>query len=174
MDQADADDAILANVLSELEAFDLAPVEQDSQAHGAWCMPGFTGKSRVATSFGDLPIEALRLRDTLRTISGSFLPVKFLDKVHLENEFLSQVPEAKPVWVRANALGKGMPNKDLMISRHQRVNLSHTPQNAKTIEQLLSRLALPAAAQDTVTYYLFHCGEPAMVQVDGIWCLTEP
>lgn len=137
-------------------------------------MPGFTGKSRVKTSIGELPIEALRRRDTLRTITGDYLAVEFVDKIRLDPEFLDEVPAARPVWVRTNFLGKGMPNKDLLISKHQRINLAHTPEEPKTIAQLLNRMALPASAQDAITLYVFHCGQPATILVDGLWCVTEP
>ena len=39
-----------------------------------WNKSGFTGRVRVGTAFGDLPIEALRLRDEIRTSSGRLAP----------------------------------------------------------------------------------------------------
>ena len=169
------DEEILAKVLSEVQDIEQpAPVEQPPAPESSWRLPGFTGKARVSTSFGELPIEALRPRDALRTSDGRFLKVEWVDKIHLESEFLRLYPDTKPVLIRSNSFGKGTPNRDVWMSRHQYVMASQMSRNVKTVESLLSRSAMAATSHDFVTYYLFHCGEPAMVSVDGLWCLTEP
>ena len=171
-DQTDED--ILANVLREVGDVEPSPRDRTPTAPATWRLPGFTGKSKVTTSFGDLPIEALRPRDALRTIDGRFLKVEWTDKVHLEADFLRLYPDTKPVLIRANAFGKGTPVRDAWMSRHQLIKESQMAQRLKTVEALLTRSAMAATSYDFVTYHLFHCGQPAMIQVDGIWCLTEP
>ena len=174
MVESGTDEEILARVLNEVQDVEPAPVDKTEPAQSRWRLPGFTGKSRVSTSFGELPIEALRPRDALRTIDGRFLRVEWVDKVHLEADFLRLYPDTKPVVIRAHAFGKGVPLRDVWISRHQLVRESLMAQRVKTVEGLLSRSAMAATAHDFVTYYLFHCGEPAMIHVEGLWCLTEP
>ncbi len=174
MTESGTDEEILARVLSEVQEIEPAPVDRPPTPRTPWCLPGFTGKSRVTTSFGELPIEALRPRDALRTIDGRFLKVQWTDKVHLEADFLRQYPDTKPVVVRAHAFGKGAPSRDVWISRHQSVMESQFSRRVKTVESLLSRSVMATTSHDFVTYHLFHCGEPAMVHVEGLWCLTEP
>lgn len=74
-----------------------------------WTLPGFCGEARVTTSFGDLPIKALRRNDPLRLAQGSLATVEWVDHIHLEEDFLRFYPDAQPVLIEAGALGPGRP-----------------------------------------------------------------
>lgn len=139
-----------------------------------WGLPGFLGKARVTTSFGELPIEALRRRDQLRTITGDYLPVAWIDCVKLDGDFLRHHPEARPVQILAGVLGHGTPKTEIWVSRQQQVQYSSFKQETCTVNRLLQRKGILPRMNDLATYYLFHCGKPAMVCVEGLWCLTEP
>ncbi len=79
-----------------------------------WNLPGFDGKAKVTTSFGELPIEALRLRDPVKTISGSYMKVEWLDRMHLDEGFLNGFHDASPVRFQRGALGLNTPSADRM------------------------------------------------------------
>ena len=70
-----------------------------------WTLPGFGGKSRVLTSFGHLPIEALRRNDPLKTSSGSYTKVTWIDSIGLDAEFLSSHSQAQPIYIPAGSFG---------------------------------------------------------------------
>lgn len=69
-----------------------------------WSLAGIVGKARISTSFGDLPIEALRPRGNVRTYSGAAVHVQAVDKIHLDQDFMRSFPGALPIRIPANSL----------------------------------------------------------------------
>lgn len=141
-----------------------------------WTLPGLCGDVRVMTSFGELPVKALRLRDPVRTATGGILPVRWLDVVHLDDAFLSGYPDAQPVLIRAGALGRDRPKTDILVSPHQKVAVgdgAFRPEYrlARDLDQRPGVIRRPT---DRVSYYLFHLGEPTSVTVEGISVPLNP
>jgi hypothetical protein len=171
----DPDEDILNHVLQAVGT-EVARMEnvKPEKIKAGWGLPGFLGKARVTTSFGELPIEALRRRDRLRTITGDFLQVAWIDCVKLDAEFLRHHPEARPVQIGAGVLGHDTPKSEIWVSRQQQVQFSKFNQEISTVGCLLDRKGILPKMNDIATYYVFHCGKPAMVCVEGLWCLTEP
>ena len=140
-----------------------------------WTLPGFFGKSRVVTSFGKLPIEALRRRDPVKTITGAYLEVQWVDKVQLDEDFLEHHPEAHPIFIPQNALGAAQPELNLLVSPAQKLKEpgrvgDNTLKPASSLVNRTKATRLPHAG---FTYYVFHCGQPAVVNVDGLWFETK-
>ena len=141
-----------------------------------WTLPGFCDGMRIGTSFGDLPIQALRKRDPLRTPAGSFAPVVWVDRLQLDDNFLTQNPDAYPVRIPANAFGEGRPERDLLVSPHQLVNVSRSPY-AQEFRRARELEALPGVVRqpmETISYFLFHCGERTAVMAEGICVQVNP
>lgn len=169
------DDEVLRNVLNDVQDLGVSTkTSARAQNKDIWSLPGFTGKSRVSTSFGELPIEALRRRDNLLTLDGRFLPVERIDQVLLDEGFLRRHPEARPVLIRSRSMGRGTPSTDIWVSRQQRVQDPNSPRETKKVIDLSGPPHMMPDLKDSVTYYLFDCGKPAMVRVEHVWCLTAP
>lgn len=141
-----------------------------------WAMPGFCGKSKVLTSFGNLPIEALRKNDPLKTAAGEFRKVTWVDKVTFEPEFLASHPEAQPVLIAAGKFGAGKPAVDMLVSPAQSVQSSARYGSVafRKAKELVQGGGGTARPQSSVTYFLFGCDSPIEVCVDGIWCQVGP
>ncbi|HHL20476.1 MAG TPA: hypothetical protein ENJ52_02995 [Aliiroseovarius sp.] len=142
-----------------------------------WPLPGFHGKARVATIFGDLPVEALRRRDELKTRAGPYLRVEWVDKIHLDDGFLRSCPDANPVLITANALRRGLPARPMMLSPDQALFLPEPGMQtrARPARDLAkARHGISRWPVSGITYFVFHCGKPAEVSVEGIWCATAP
>jgi len=141
-----------------------------------WTLPGFGPMTRVSTSFGEVHAQALRVRDQVRTKSGGFKPIVWLDRLVLEDEFLRRHPDALPVLIRANALGRGLPRQDITLSPRQPISpvANHLPPSARVAADLLQRPGVFRKTESTVTYTLFHCGEPQMVMVEKLWVSVSP
>ena len=139
-------------------------------------MPGLCAKARITTSFGALPVEALRMRDEVRTSRGTFLRVAKVDKMHLDADFLYRYQDARPVLIRAGALGRGMPLADVTVSPQQLVSTSKMPQagSCKLAKDLLGLPGVMQVTAELVTYFNFHCDQEVMVQVEGLWFMTRP
>ena len=149
-----------------------APTEHERH----WDMPGFHGKARVSTTFGDLPLMALRVRDKVRTISGEYKPVKWIDEVRLDAAFLEGSPEAQPIRIGQGALGANSPVVDILVSPAQQLSFKTEwgRRTAKAAIELLNRPKFTRAHQTSLSYFLFHCGDAEIVQIDGIWCHVSP
>ncbi len=170
------DDDILKSVLvsASLSQSRIASHKEETAAI-EWNLPGFGGKARVGTAFGDLPIEALRLRDEIRTISGSVVRVKWIDKVHLDASFICRHPSAIPVSIAANAFGVGKPMREMIVSPRQEVcSEAHVATRFMPADDLRPRYDVHKVQTAGVTYYRFHCGEPVIVRVEGVWVKIQP
>lgn len=166
------DDEILLSVLQQSRAVECKPKTEETSARAArWTVTGFCGKSKIATSFGHLPIEALRRNDPVRTSDGRYLKVSWLKKIGLDSEFLDIHPEAQPIRIPRNSLGKSMPSADLLLSPAQPVQiLKATGISTFKAESLSGCGGILHQPHSQVTYYAFGCETPCAVHVDGLWC----
>ena len=141
-----------------------------------WSLPGFEGKCRVHTNFGELPIEALRRRDMVRTISGAYREVQWVDAIRLDAEFISRHPEALPVMIRAKAMGNGYPIQNMLVSPGQKIcdNVQSPGRGQTRAAQLDGRPGFLRQRRSEVTYYRFHCGGPEMVCIEGSYFCLSP
>jgi hypothetical protein len=140
-----------------------------------WYLPGFGGKARVSTVFGDLPIEALRLRDDVRTYSGATARVQMVDRIHLDEDFIRAHQSSLPIRIPANSFGPGKPFQDLLVSPGQEIcSDAHVASSFLKAAEFRSRFSQDLSQIAGLTYYRFHCGEPTIVRVDGIWTRVQP
>ena len=141
-----------------------------------WTMPGIGPMTSIPTMLGQMPAQALRERDLVRTADGEYRPLIRVDRIVLDEEFLSRHPEALPVMIRRDAFQKQMPKADLMLSPAQMV----TP-----VLPSLGRIALPALdlygrpgvirkAEAMFTYIILHLGRPATIPIDGFRLSVGP
>lgn len=151
-----------------------APVEKpivQVEASQDWRIPGFGAGARVETSFGHVPIEALRKRDPVRTSDGRFVKVQFVDEIRLDRRFLLTHPEAQPITIPKDVLAPLSPNRDIRVSGAQVIK---TPgrmdqANGKSAQDLIGQRRIRRELAGYFTYYVFHCGEPCTVSIDGMW-----
>ncbi|MDU8927527.1 Hint domain-containing protein [Alisedimentitalea sp. MJ-SS2] len=141
-----------------------------------WNLPGFDGKAKVTTSFGDLPIAALRLRDPVKTISGAYMKVEWLDRIYLDEGFLNGFQDANPVRFQRGALGLNAPFEAVTLSPGQNVAFKREGARTRPVKAgtLCNRPNIDRLLSTNVTYFMFHCGEPTLVQVNGMWCAVAP
>lgn len=142
----------------------------------SWTLAGLCGTARVATSFGELPVQALRRNDPLRLPGGRLATVEWVDRISLDEGFLDACPDALPVLIPAHAFGPGRPKNPIMVSPHQIVDTGSSPyQRAfRRARSLLDRPGFLRKPEFLVSYHLFHCGAPEAVQVEGLTLLMEP
>lgn len=75
--------------------------------------------TRLLTSRGEVPVEALRAGDMVATLSGRGAPlvaVKWVGRRHVEPARLAQPELAHPILFAADSLGDGMPARELRVS----------------------------------------------------------
>lgn len=166
------DAAVLSAVTQKLQLTGKpAKLRREKPDDIPWTLPGFFGKSRVLTSFGQLPVEALRVRDPLKTPSGKYVRVTWIDQIRLDVQFLEQHPQAHPVFVKKNALGVSQPERSILISPAQKLKEpGRVGDDAmKPASALVGRTNVMRLPHSGFIYYLFHCDAPAVVSVEGVW-----
>lgn len=143
---------------------------------GGFALPGFEGKCRVATIFGDLPIEALRRRDKVKTISGAYREVEWVDAIRLDADFMARHAAAHPIQIRAKALGGVAPMRNMLVSPGQQVWVPKVSDGfvAAHADSLTAQPNMERMRRAEITYYRFHCGGPEKVCIEGAWFLTAP
>lgn len=148
----------------------------ESAADRDWTLPGLCWNARVTTSFGLLPVQVLRKFDPLRLDDGSIRRIDWVDKIQLDEGFLGAYPDAQPVLIRAGALGRGLPAEDMMVSPQQKIAVPTTnfTSEVRVARDLLGRPGILRRLQTLLTYYLFHCGQPAKVLAEGVSIHTGP
>ena len=171
------ENSILNSVLAQVSSEEKSTPETPPAAKPVqWRLPGFEGKCRVATNFGDLPIEALRKRDMVRTLSGAYREVKWVDAIRLDVEFLERHPEAAPVQLQPKSLAGAFPRKTMLVSPGQSICAPRDGGSNSVMRagDLLSRPNIMRAQRAEVTYYRFHCGQNEIISIGGGWFATGP
>ncbi len=141
-----------------------------------WDFPGFAPLTRIETEFGDFHAQTLRVRDRVRTRRGPPAQIRWLDRVVLNEDFLHRHPEAQPILVPANALGHGLPKRDILLSPGQKIFAEggFAPRRVITAAQLLDTGKARRKPETMVTYTFFTCASPVEVKVEGVWAPLEP
>lgn len=85
----------------------------------------FHGETQIATDGGGKSARDIAIGDMVWTESG-LKPVRWVGRRHLTVADLQQDPTLRPVHIEAGALGQGLPERDLRVSRQHRM-LVHSP-----------------------------------------------
>ena len=88
---------------------------------GAIC---FTPGSRIATTKGEVAVEDLREGDKVITRDNGLQEIRWIGQRELSYAELQDAPQLKPVLIRKGALGRGLPERDMMVSPQHRVLVS--------------------------------------------------
>ncbi|WP_189799622.1 Hint domain-containing protein, partial [Tateyamaria sp. syn59] len=81
----------------------------------------FTEGTWIKTVGGERRIEDLRVGDRVLTMDNGYQAIRWIGGTQVPYETLSENPKLRPIRIRAGALGSGLPNSDLMVSRQHRV-----------------------------------------------------
>jgi hypothetical protein len=76
----------------------------------------FAAGTRILTPRGAVPIEQLQIGDTLVTRFHGTQPIGWIGFRHYNGRFIRNNHNVLPVRIRAGALGKNIPSRDLLVS----------------------------------------------------------
>jgi hypothetical protein len=127
--------------------------------------------TRVSTSFGEVPAQALRERDMLRTHNGAFAPVTKVRRYTLDQNVLAHNKDTMPILIRAGALGSGLPKQDIVLSPEQEVALGGPTGGSRLVKarDLLTRPGVTRKTELIFTYTQVLCATPVFVRSEGLW-----
>ncbi|MEO1109600.1 MAG: Hint domain-containing protein [Pseudomonadota bacterium] len=83
--------------------------------------PCFTRDTLIATDCGFCPIQNITAGDRVQTVGLGPQTVRWAGRRAFTTRDLEQDPKLRPVRIVASALGQGMPNRDLLVSRQHRM-----------------------------------------------------
>jgi len=168
--------SVLAKVPHPPQHPEAPPVETEADTTPACQMPGFVEGTRIATTFGLVPVELLRVPDPLMTLGGGARRVRRIDKVRLDAALLARNPEAQPVQIRVNALSPGLPERDLLVSPGQPIVVASagSPRHCMTAGEMRGRADIAAAPQNSVTYFLLELDQPDTIYAERVPVFIAP
>ena len=79
-------------------------------------LPCFAAGTRIGTERGEVAVEALRVGDRVRTVSGALRPITWIGHRLIDCRKHPRAENVWPVRVLAHAFGDGMPARDLLLS----------------------------------------------------------
>ena len=92
----------------------------------------FAAGTRIMTVLGAKPVEDLRPGDLVRVLDGSHQPLRWVGQRRLVKADLRRNPLLYPVKIAAGALGMGLPQRDILVSRQHRMLIASAPLRALT------------------------------------------
>lgn len=136
-----------------------------------WPLPGIAAMTRVRTSFGDVHAAALRKGDEVLTSTGEYLPIQWLNRIHLDEHVLNLKPDSNPIVIPPGALGPSAPAHEVMISPRQMICADDVSGLSKPREaaMLISRPGIRRLAETCLSYTMFHVGVSADVYCEGLF-----
>ncbi len=81
----------------------------------------FTTGCRIATSQGEVAVENLKVGDSVWTRDNGYQTIRWIGSRRLSASHIAAHPERAPVVIKAGALGIGVPERDIAVSRNHRV-----------------------------------------------------
>ena len=80
----------------------------------------FAGGTRIRVPGGERPVEALQIGDLVETAEGP-KPLRWIGRRRVTRAEQIEDVRFRPVLIRAGALGRGLPSRDLLVSRQHRM-----------------------------------------------------
>lgn len=81
----------------------------------------FVAGTLIRTDRGEVPVETLAPGDRVWTLDHGFLPLRWIGQRHLTRDDLARMPQLRPIWFDAGALGPGLPRRRMGLSPQHRV-----------------------------------------------------
>lgn len=144
-------------------------IDHNKTLGGGRASPCFTTGTRILTSHGEIPVEALRIGDVVIRHDGTGAPITWIGRRRL-NLINHPAPHTvQPVLIRAGALQDWMPSRDLLLSPDHALLLDGHLIPAKT---LIDGYAIMQVSRRFVTYFHIELAVHAALLAEGTPCET--
>jgi hypothetical protein len=140
-------------------------------------IPCFTPGAIIDTRRGAVAVEDLRVGDRVLTRDNGFQTIRWIGSKTLGSATLAATPALRPVCIRSDAFGPGVPSRDMLVSSQHRMLLTGAEVQLHTGEtevlaaaahlSPLSLRPLPVPHEVTYVHILFDRHE--IVRADGCW-----
>jgi hypothetical protein len=125
----------------------------------------FTAGTRIATPTGERDVAALRIGDRVVTHTGAAKPVKWIGRRTYPAAQVAANPQLRPVLIRRDAIGAGMPHRDLTVSAMHCLYIDDLMIPAAT---LINGTSIARCdAPDPVTYFHIELADHDVIFAEG-------
>ena len=140
-------------------------------------VPCFTPGTRIATPKGEVPVESLRVGDKVVTRDNGLQEIRWVGRKDLGGQMLASQSHLRPVLIRAGALGKGLPERDMLVSPNHRVLLMGERPSLyfderevlASAKHLVDGKGIERVEASAVSYIHFMFDHHEVVLSDGAW-----
>jgi len=92
-------------------------------------VPCFTPGTLILTARGETPVEQLRLGDRVVTRDNGLQEVRWIGTRALDGRALMENEHLRPILIRKGSMGKGLPERDMMVSPNHRMLVANDKTN---------------------------------------------
>ena len=137
----------------------------------------FTPGTRIATPGGAVPVQRLKVGDLVLTRDHGAQPIRWIGRREVTGAELAADPSLQPVRIRKGALGHGLPERGIEVSRQHRMLMGAARAQLMFGEdEVLVRAChlthLPGVREmerDAVTYIHLLFDRHELVLAEGAW-----
>lgn len=155
-----------------------APLAQDG-TRVPRATPCFTPGTLITTQRGEVPVEMISAGDRVVTRDNGIQTVRWVGKTQMFLHDFQMDPHLLPVFIQQGSLGKGLPERDMMVSPNHRILVANTRAKVRYTDREVLVAAKHLAAQGVhtvqssgTTYVHFMCDRHEVVLSNGIWTET--
>ena len=140
-------------------------------------MPCFAIGTMIATKNGDVRAEDLRPGQFVITRDHGLQEVQWIGTRAMTGRYLLDNPHLRPIFIKANAFGEGLPYADMMVSPNLRLPLADDKQRflfgpteeMVAIKKLADHRGIQQIDMIGVTYVHIMFESHEVVAANGIW-----
>lgn len=137
----------------------------------------FTPGTRIATPTGEKSVETLRTGDQVFTRDNGVQDIRWIGRKALTGADLAADPRLQPVLIRKGALGRGLPERDMMVSpNHRMLMTGEDPalmfgerEVLASAKHLTDRDGIDRVTASAVTYIHMLFDRHEVILADGAW-----
>ena len=140
----------------------------------------FVRGSMIRTIHGNVPVQNLRQGDLVWTADHGYRPIRWIGHRKVDQDILKQRENLLPIRIAPNALGHGIPKRELMVSPQHRIFAS-----SKIAQRMVGNSEVLVAAkhltdlkgvdvvtpEDGVEYWHIMFDQHELIEANG--CLSE-
>ena len=140
-------------------------------------IPCFTAGALIATVTGEQAVETLKVGDRIITRDNGFQEIRWIGHCTVDAQSQRRDHKKRPVTIRKDAFGPGLPHRDMAFSPNHRMLLSEPevallysePEVLAAAKDLLSRPGIERSEVADVTYVHILFDHHEAVLSNGIW-----
>ncbi len=137
----------------------------------------FTPGTMIDTDQGRVAIEALQIGDRVLTRDNGYCPIRWIGQQVIGGARLRETPSLQPILISQGALGYGLPERDMLVSRQHRMLFTSTRAEllfgeCEVLAKAVHLTEMPGIAQvclPEVTYIHVMFDRHEIILADGAW-----